>query len=143
MKNGLPIKNGIVIPEDELIITASRSGGAGGQHVNKTSSRITVQWNVRTTRALSDEQKQRALEKLQSELSNEGEVTVHHSSSRSQFQNKKAALDNLADKIRRALHVPKKRLATGVSRGAKEKRLQSKRLHSAIKKTRGKKDFGD
>ena len=143
MKNDLHIKNGISIPEDELLITASRSGGAGGQHVNKTSSRITVQWNVRTTRALTEEQRQRVLEKLSSELSNEGEVTVHHSSSRSQFQNKKSALDNLADKIRRALHVPKKRLKTGVSKGAKEKRLQSKRLHGAIKKMRSKKDFSD
>jgi ribosome-associated protein len=143
MKNDLHIKDSIVIPEDELIISASRSGGAGGQHVNKTSSRITVQWNVRTTRALSEEQKHRVLEKLHAELSNEGEVTVHHSSSRSQFQNKKAALDNLAEKIRRALHVPKKRLATGISKGAKEKRLQSKRIHSTIKKMRSKKDFDD
>jgi ribosome-associated protein len=141
MKKDLHIKNGISIPEDELLISASRSGGAGGQHVNKTSSRITVQWNVRTTRALNDEQKQRVLEKLHSELSNEGEITVHHSSSRSQFQNKKAALDNLADKVRRALHIPKKRLPTAISKGAKEKRLESKRLHSAIKKMRSKKHF--
>ncbi len=143
MKDGLSIKNGITVPEDELIISASRSGGAGGQHVNKTSSRITVQWNVRTTRALTEEQKQRVLEKLGSELSTEGAVTVHHSSSRSQFQNKKAALATLAEKIRRALHVPKKRLKTGISQAAKEKRLQSKRLHSAIKKMRRKKDFAD
>lgn len=143
MKNDIYIKHGITIPADELIVTASRSGGAGGQHVNKTSSRITVQWNVRTTRALSEDQKQRVIAKLQSELSNDGEVTIHHSSSRSQFQNKKAALDHLADKIRRALHVPKKRLATGVSKGAKEKRLQSKRIHSTIKKMRSKKNFDD
>ena len=54
----LAVKNGVVIPEHELEITASRSGGPGGQHVNKTSTRITVRWNVRKTSALSDEQKE-------------------------------------------------------------------------------------
>ena len=57
MEKDLPIKNSIVIPEHELEITASRSGGPGGQHVNKTSSRITVRWNVRTTTVLDDETK--------------------------------------------------------------------------------------
>lgn len=141
MTKNLPIKTDLTIPEDELTISASRSGGAGGQHVNKTSSRITVQWNIQTSRALSDEQRQRLLAKLQSQLSNEGLITVHHSSSRSQHQNKQAALELLAEKIRRALHVPKKRLATGMTQGAKEKRLQSKRLHSALKKMRSKKNF--
>jgi len=56
--SGLPIKNSIVIPEHELEITASRSGGPGGQHVNKTSSRITVRWNVKNSQAFTDTQKQ-------------------------------------------------------------------------------------
>ena len=54
IKNGLYIKPDIIIPEHELEITASRSGGPGGQHVNKTSSRITVRWHVDTSTALSE-----------------------------------------------------------------------------------------
>src|SRR5437773_11926962 len=116
MKNDLFIKNGITIPEHELIISTSRSGGAGGQHVNKTETRITVRWNIKTTVALSDEQKNYLLEKLQSQLTSEGDIVVHNSESRSQQQNKKNALNNLAATIRNGLHVPKKRVATKVSK---------------------------
>ena len=63
MKNDLSIKNGIIIPEHELEITTSRAGGPGGQHVNKTSTRITVRWNVKNTNALNPEQKERVLQK--------------------------------------------------------------------------------
>ena len=68
MKNDLTIKNGIVIPGYELEITASRAGGPGGQHVNKTDTRITVRWNVKMTSALDEAQKERVLQNLQSRL---------------------------------------------------------------------------
>jgi ribosome-associated protein len=105
--DNLPIKNGIEIPAHELEITASRSGGPGGQHVNKTSSRITVRWNLRNTQALTDAQKLHVMERLQSEITSDGDILVSNSTSRSQTQNKQLALDNLAQKIRQALHVPK------------------------------------
>ena len=136
MDNGLKIKNDIVIPAQELEITASRSGGPGGQHVNKTSSRITVRWNLVNTTVLSFEQKQRALEKMAGQLTTEGDIIIHNSTSRSQLQNKQAALDNLANIIRKALTVPKRRMKTKVPRGTKEARLQSKSRHSNIKKLR-------
>ncbi len=136
MSDDVAIKNGIVIPAHEFEITASRAGGPGGQHVNKTSSRITVRWNVKNTTALSDEQKQRVLEKLSSELTSEGDILVHSSESRSQQSNKKEALTRLAHKIYKALQVPKKRMKTKVSKAAKEKRLQEKKKHGAVKKLR-------
>ncbi len=139
MKHDIPIKNGIVIPGHEVEITASRSGGAGGQHVNKTSTRITVRWNVKTTSALTDEQKERVLAKLESHLTADGDLIIHSSESRSQDQNKRMALDRLAYQVRAALHVPKKRMATKVSKGAKETRLQSKSRRGFIKKMRSKK----
>jgi len=135
----LPIKNGIVIPAHELEISASRSGGPGGQHVNKTSTRISVRWNISTTHALTEEQKARVLQKLSHKLTDDGELIVHSSASRSQVQNKDMALAQLAQEVRQALHVPKKRMATRISKAVKEQRLQKKSQRSFIKKMRGKK----
>ncbi len=139
MKNDLFIKNGITIPEHELEITTSRSGGAGGQHVNKTETRISIRWNIKTTVALTEEQKQQVLDKLQSRATEDGDIIVHNSESRSQQQNKKNALNNLAALIRNALHVEKKRVATKVSKSLKEARLKSKAHRSSIKQMRSKK----
>jgi ribosome-associated protein len=136
MKNDVAIKNGIVIPEAELEITTSRAGGPGGQHVNKTDTRITVRWNINTTAALSDEQKQRVLQNLASKVTSEGDFLVHNSASRSQQQNKKMALGQLAQEIRKALHVPKKRMKTKVSKSTKEARLRKKTHRGEIKKMR-------
>lgn len=135
----LHIKNHITIPEHELEITASRSGGAGGQHVNKTSSRITVRWNVKNTNALDEVRKGRVLAKLQHRLTHEGDLIVHHSSSRSQQQNKELALAQLAQTVRDALHVPKKRMKTRISASTKEARLASKTRTSMLKKMRSRK----
>ena len=134
--SGLPIKNSIIIPEHELEVTASRSGGPGGQHVNKTSSRITVRWNVRNSQAFTDEQKNYLMERLASEITSEGDILVSNSTSRSQTQNRQLALGQLAQKIRKALHVPKKRMKTKVSKQAKERRLEEKKKHSKTKAMR-------
>lgn len=139
----ISIKNGIVIPAHELEITASRSGGAGGQHVNKTSTRITVRWNVPKSQSIPDEQKQRLLDNLQTELTQEGDLIIHESGSRSQQQNKLAALERLAQKVRKALHVPKKRIKSRISQFIKESRLEAKRQRSAIKKMRGKPSYDE
>lgn len=143
MKHSLPIKNGISIPEHELEISTSRSGGAGGQHVNKTNSRVTVRWNVRSTSALNDEQKERVLQKLSTRITGDGDLIVHHSSSRSQQQNRQLALEQLRRDLERALHVPKKRTATRISAGTKQARLATKSRRGEIKKLRGKKYHGD
>jgi ribosome-associated protein len=139
MNSDVPIKNGIAIPGYELEITTSRAGGPGGQHVNKTNTRITVRWNVNTTHALNDQQKERVLQKLQSYLTTTGDLVVHSGISRSQYQNKQAALARLAEMLRTALHVPKKRMATRISKAVHESRLQTKTHRSTIKKMRSKK----
>lgn len=138
MKDDIPIKNGIVIPASELEITTSRSGGPGGQHVNKTNTRVTVRWNVKTSSAFNDEQRERIMRYLQAELTTEGDLMVHTSTSRSQKQNKQIAYANLAEKIRKALYIPKKRIATRSSKTSKKARLDAKIRHSAIKKMRSK-----
>jgi len=139
MKEDLPVKNGIVIPGPELELTTSRAGGPGGQHVNKTDTKVTIRWNVRQSTALSEEQKERVLYNLQAQLTSEGDLIVHNNASRSQQQNKKNALANLAQTVRKALFVPKKRIETKVSKSVKEARLRTKKSRSDVKKMRSKK----
>ena len=88
---GLRVNDSVVIPRDELATRASRAGGAGGQHVNTSSTRIELLWNVGTTRALSEEQRARVLQKLSSRLDSEQTVRVVASDRRSQRQNRESA----------------------------------------------------
>jgi len=137
--NDIPIKNGISIPYHELEITTSRAGGPGGQHVNKTETRITIRWNVKETSALSENLKELVLKNLESRLTADGVLVIHNSESRSQLQNKKNALENLATIVRKALFVPKKRMKTRVPKKEKERRLKEKKRRGEIKKGRSKK----
>jgi ribosome-associated protein len=141
MKNDVSVRSDITIPDSEIEIATSRAGGPGGQHVNKSNTRITVRWNINNTTALDDQQKARVLQKLASELTNEGDLIVHSSASRSQQQNKEAALSILAAKVKKALHVPKRRMKTRVSKSVKESRLQDKKRRSQLKQSRGKTDY--
>jgi len=139
MKAGIPIKNGLLIPEHEVTVTTSRAGGPGGQHVNKASTKVTLHWNPSKSSALTPEQKERVIANISNMLTTEGDLVIHNSSTRSQLQNKKLAFDELAKKIRKALHVPKRRMKTKISKGVKEKRLQEKKQRSEVKKLRSKK----
>lgn len=143
MKTDIHVKNGITIPEHELEITTSRSGGAGGQHVNKTDTRITIRWNIITTSALNDAQKKLVLENLGGRLTTEGDLIINNSESRSQQQNRENALRQLALTVAKALYVPRKRMKTRVPKSAQEARLQSKSKKSSIKNLRSNKHIFD
>src|SRR6476659_6694472 len=93
--DGVRVNENVVIPRDELSARASRSGGAGGQHVNTSSTRIELLWNVATSRVLSDAQRERLLQKLSSRLDGEGTVRVVASDRRSQLQNRESAEERL------------------------------------------------
>jgi ribosome-associated protein len=134
--DGIRVNEHVVIPRDELMTRASRAGGAGGQHVNTSSTRIELLWNVGTSRALSDEQRERLLHKLSSRLDSEQTVRVVASDRRSQRQNRESAEERLADLVRAALVVPKKRRKTKPSRAAKQARLDSKKRLSDKKRER-------
>lgn len=131
------VQNGIIIPEDELIIETSRAGGPGGQHVNKTNSRVVLRWNIVTSRVLTEEQKEHVGRYFQSRLTHEGELIIAVSTMRSQHQNKELAYERLAQELRSALYIPKKRVPTSISKTAKEKGAQHKKRRSLIKKFRG------
>ena len=130
------ITDTISIPRSELAIRATRSGGPGGQHVNTSSTRIEIAWNVSQTRALTDEERSRAIARLGSRVSEEGTLRVVASDSRSQRQNRERAEARLADLVRRALIVPKARKRTRTPRSAVEARLETKRRQRERKRDR-------
>jgi ribosome-associated protein len=135
-QNLLAVNDSLSIPRSELDVRVSRSSGAGGQHVNKTSSRVEIFWNIRDSRALSEDQRERLLGKLSSRLTSDGSVRVVASDMRSQARNRELAEERLAELVRRALVIPKKRRATKPTHASKEARLESKKLRSHKKKLR-------
>lgn len=132
----LPLSDTLAIPRAELVYRASRAGGAGGQHVNTSSTRIELLWNVRDTVALDDAQRTRVAGKLASRLDGDGWIRVVSSARRSQLQNREAAEERLAALISAALVVPKKRRATKPTRGSKESRLAEKKKRGDTKRQR-------
>jgi ribosome-associated protein len=140
-ENLLKVNDALSIPRNELDVRVSRSSGAGGQHVNKTSSRVEIFWNVRRSRALTEEQRARLLERLASRLTTEGSIRVVASDMRSQSRNRDIAEERLADMVRRALLIPKKRRPTRPTRASKEARLEGKKRRSHTKRDRQKKSF--
>ncbi|MHB1311149.1 MAG: alternative ribosome rescue aminoacyl-tRNA hydrolase ArfB [Gemmatimonadaceae bacterium] len=132
----LTITSSVAIPRAELDVRASRSSGPGGQHVNTSSTRVDVTWNVRTSAALTDAQRERVLKALGSRLSADGSMRVVASDTRSQKQNRELAEQRLAEAVRRALVVPKKRKATRPTRSSVEKRLEGKKRSSDKKRAR-------
>ncbi len=135
-RNLLAVNESLSIPRSELDVRVSRSSGAGGQHVNKTSSRVEIFWNIVGSHAVSEEQRGRLREKLASRLTTEGSIRVVASDMRSQSRNRELAEERLADLVRRALVIPRKRRATKPKRAAKEARLDSKKRHSTKKRDR-------
>lgn len=130
------ISEGLAIPRSELEFRATRAGGAGGQHVNTSSTRIELRWNVRQSRAIDDATRQRILDKLPTRVDADGTLRVVSSARRSQAQNREAAEARLAELVRGALAVPRRRKPTKPTRAAKEARLGQKRKRSETKRQR-------
>ena len=138
MEYDLAIKPGLVIPGSELELVSSRASGPGGQHVNKTNSRISLRWNLENSLALTPFQRARITEKLAHRISKSGDIQVDAEQHRSQLKNREMARERLAHLLRKALERPKKRKATRPSRASKERRLKSKKRRSDIKASRNK-----
>ncbi len=124
------------VPLAELEFRATRSGGPGGQHVNTSSTRVEVAWNVTASAALTEEQRQRLLVRLASRLDGTGRLRLVSSTSRSQLRNREEVTERLRQMVAAGLHVPKRRRPTTPSRAAKAARLDGKRQRSATKRDR-------
>lgn len=126
----------VLIPAAEIHESASLSGGPGGQHVQRTRTRVTLRWSVRDSAALTEAQRARLTERLR--LTREGELVVHAGTRRSQLANRKAARARLAELVAEALQVQRPRRRTRPSRAVARRRLEAKRRRSTLKAHRGK-----
>ena len=134
--NVLEISSTLRLPLAELDYLASRSGGPGGQHVNTSSTRIEVWWDVANSPSLSPEQRAQLLERLRARLDSAGRLRVVSSGTRSQLRNREDATERLRTVVAGALAIRKKRKATKPTRAAKAARLEAKRRRAATKRHR-------
>jgi ribosome-associated protein len=124
--------------EPELSYRTARSGGKGGQNVNKVETMVEVMWNVPATALFSHDDKQRIMYKLATRITKDGTLAVRSSEARSQLENKTEARRKLTELVVKALIRPKPRKATKPSKGAVQRRLDSKKRDSDRKASRRK-----
>jgi len=126
----------VTIPAGELALAFARSGGPGGQNVNKVSSKVELRWNPTTSAALTDDDRAWLVQRLRSRLTSDGTLIVTSTATRDQAKNRDDATSKLALIVRAALDRPRPRRATRPSRAVKRRRLADKRHHAEIKRSR-------
>lgn len=142
MSVDLDLGRGVVIPAEEIAVRFSRSGGPGGQNVNKRDTRVEVSFDVASSPALSPALRRRALGRLHGKLDAKGRLRVVSSVERSQARNRERALEILRLQLADAVKPPPKpRVATKPSKAARERRLESKRQRGRTKKQRARPDY--
>ncbi len=130
------VNDDLEIPDDELDFQFARSGGPGGQNVNKVNTRVQLRFDVLQSPSLNQWQRETLINKLRNRIDKDGRLLIDAHNHRTQLDNRHEALERFAQILAQALVVQKKRHKTRVSRAAKERRLESKRQLSAKKKDR-------
>ena len=131
------------IPEHELEFRVSRAGGPGGQHVNKTSSRVEALWDAARSPLLTEPERHRVLTRLANRIGADGILRVVAEDRRSQLQNRLAAVERMNSLVDAARRAPKPRRPTKPSRAAKARRLDSKRKRADKKRERSRPGWED
>jgi ribosome-associated protein len=133
----LRITNALTIPLSELRFRFARSSGPGGQHVNRSATRVELFFDVASSPSLTEAQRERALKALAPYIDSEGVLHLVSQTSRSQLRNREEVVERFRTLMDKAMRVPKRRRPTRPSRAAQERRLTSKRRRSEIKRQRG------
>jgi ribosome-associated protein len=133
----IQITEDLAIPDEDIVYATSRSGGPGGQNVNKLETRVTLRYDLAGSAALSEEQKTRLRERLATRITKEGVLHITSQRHRSQMANRDAAVERFAELVREGLKEEAPRRKTRPSRAAKARRLDAKRRQSQRKRDRG------
>lgn len=128
------------IPSNEMIFTASRSSGPGGQNVNKVCTKVELRFNINKSEVLTANEKFLLFVRLKKKINTDGDLIVVSQSERTQLMNKKKAEEKFLKLILKALTINPERIATTPSKASNKKRLEKKKKHSNIKKLR--KEYG-
>ncbi|HLF14247.1 MAG TPA: alternative ribosome rescue aminoacyl-tRNA hydrolase ArfB, partial [Bacteroidota bacterium] len=139
--NIIVINSYTAIPSSELTFRFSRSGGPGGQNVNKLETKVELLFDVAHSAGLTDEQKQRILLREKNRIDADGMLRVTAQESRSQFENREVAVEKLVSILAGALAKRKKRVKTRVPKASREKRIEGKKLRGKKKQMRGRVDY--
>jgi ribosome-associated protein len=132
----LTVNDSITIPDDEFDWSYARSGGPGGQNVNKVSSKAVLRWDLRASPSLPTHVKDRLVALNRRRVTTEGELILTSQRYRDQDRNRQDCLEKLAELVREAATLPKPRRATRPTRGSHRRRLAAKRHRSALKASR-------
>ncbi len=132
----LAVNDSIMIPDAEFDWSYARSGGPGGQNVNKVSSKAVLRWDVRASPSLPPHVKDRLVALNRRRMTTEGELILTSQRYRDQDRNRQDCLEKLAELVREAATLPKPRRATRPTRGSHARRLAAKRHRSAVKAAR-------
>jgi len=139
----IEITNDIFIREDELVFKFSRSGGPGGQNVNKVNTRVTLLFDAANCESFSDVQRQRILKRLATRANKDGIIRVVSQRYRTQKANRRVAVERLQELLRGALKKRAVRKKTAVPEAVKRRRLEEKRRRSLLKQQRAKRNFAE
>ena len=135
-RRDLPVRGTLVIPAEEIREAATRSSGPGGQHVNKTSTRVTLRWNVTSSGCLSASQRRRLREKLGTRLTRAGDLVVNCDRTRSRARNREFARARIVEIVSNALARQRPRKPTKPTKGSRARRRSEKVHRGKVKRTR-------